>query len=180
MGPRFVLCPFSVSFVSDSMEAPTFLPQATSRHTHIHAIWFSGSLIYLGTFNMENEYQFVKFFFKRLYLFIFRERGRGGEKHQCVFASYTPPTRDRACNPGMCPDWESNQWPFSSQALAQSTELHQPGPICELFKWPQITGFQSGAICSPVDILQCLDTFRLSWVGGGGYQHLVCRGQGCG
>ena len=28
---------------------------------------------------------------------------REGEKHQCVVASHTPPTRDLACNPGMCP-----------------------------------------------------------------------------
>ena len=27
----------------------------------------------------------------------------------------------------MCPDWESNQRPFGSQAGTQSTELHQPG-----------------------------------------------------
>ena len=47
------------------------------------------------------------------FLFIFRERGREGEregkKHQCVVASRVPPTGDQACNPGMCPDWESNQ-----------------------------------------------------------------------
>ena len=30
-------------------------------------------------------------------------------------------------SPGMCPDWESNQRPFGSQASAQSTEPHQPG-----------------------------------------------------
>ena len=58
----------------------------------------------------------VKKFFvvlKRFYLFIFRERGRegerDGEKHQCVVHSRAPPTGDLACNPGMCPDWESNQ-----------------------------------------------------------------------
>ena len=48
------------------------------------------------------------FFFLRFYLFL--ERGRVGErereKHQCVFASRVSPTGDRACNPGMCPDWE--------------------------------------------------------------------------
>ena len=27
----------------------------------------------------------------------------------------------------MCPDWESNQWLFGSQARTQSTEPHQPG-----------------------------------------------------
>ena len=30
-------------------------------------------------------------------------------------------------NPGMCPDWESNHQPFSSQAGTQSTEPHLPG-----------------------------------------------------
>ena len=44
------------------------------------------------------------------YLFIFRERGREGERegerHQCVVASRMSPTRDLACNPGMCSDWE--------------------------------------------------------------------------
>ena len=53
------------------------------------------------------------FFKKRFYLFIFRERAkegeRKGEKHQCVVVSHVPPTRDMACNPGMCPDWELNR-----------------------------------------------------------------------
>ena len=47
------------------------------------------------------------FFKKRFYSFIFRERGREGEKegekHQYVVASCAPPTGDLACNPGMCP-----------------------------------------------------------------------------
>ena len=64
---------------------------------------------------------------------IFRERRRKGErrgeKPQCVVASHTPPTGDLACNPGTCPDWESNQPPFASQAHTQSTELHQSGLI---------------------------------------------------
>ena len=57
--------------------------------------------------------------------------GRAGErereKHQCVVASHRPPTWDLACNPSMCPDWESNRQPFGSQARAQSSEPHQPG-----------------------------------------------------
>ena len=44
------------------------------------------------------------------------------------------PTRDLACNPGMCPDWESNQRPFVLQASAQSTEPHQPGPEFSIYK----------------------------------------------
>ena len=50
--------------------------------------------------------------FFKFYLLIFRERGRErvreGEKHRVV-ASHAPPTGDLAHNPGMCPDWESNQ-----------------------------------------------------------------------
>ena len=38
-----------------------------------------------------------------------------------------PATRDPACNPGMCPDWDSNWQPYCSQAGAQSTKPHQPG-----------------------------------------------------
>ena len=37
------------------------------------------------------------------------------------------PIGDLTCNPGMCPDWESNRRPFDSQAGTQSTEPHQPG-----------------------------------------------------
>ena len=71
------------------------------------------------------------FFFKIL----FREEGREkvGEKHQCVVASFAPPTGDLAHNPGMCPDWESNQQPFGSQTSTQSTEPHQPGPFFFFF-----------------------------------------------
>ena len=71
------------------------------------------------------------FFFPRCYLFVFREKGREGErereKHQWVVASRAPLTRDLAQNPGMCPDWELNWRPFGSQAGTQSTEPHQPG-----------------------------------------------------
>ena len=93
-----------------------------------------GSLLCLA-FQSMNSLHFSIYFYlflkKRFYLFIFqrggREGEREGEKHQCVVASYTPPPEDLAHNPGMCPDWESNQQTFGSQAYAQSTELHQPG-----------------------------------------------------
>ena len=54
-------------------------------------------------------------FLKRFYLSISRQRRREkeGEKHQCVVLSRVPPAGDLACNPGMCPDWELNQRPFS-------------------------------------------------------------------
>ena len=63
-------------------------------------------------------------FFKDLFIY-FGERGkegeRQGEKHGSV-ASLTAPTGDLAHNPGLCPDWESNWWPFGLQAGTQSTE----------------------------------------------------------
>ena len=68
---------------------------------------------------------FPSFFFKKT-LFIYFQRGREGErereKHQCMVASYTLPTGDLACNPGLCPDWEQNQQPVALQASTQSTE----------------------------------------------------------
>ena len=67
-----------------------------------------------------------------IYLFIFRERGREGEKHQYVREKHwsvasCASTRDLACNPSMRCDLELNRGPFCMQAGAQSTEPHQPG-----------------------------------------------------
>ena len=73
-----------------------------------------------------SQFRYFFLFFKKI-LFIFRERKGERKKHQCVVASQGPPTEGLACNPSLCPDWELNQWPFSSQASAQSTEPHQPG-----------------------------------------------------
>ena len=70
--------------------------------------------------------------FKKYVIYLFFREGEGREKerekHQCVLASHAPPTGDLACNPGMCPDRESNWQLFGSQASTQSTEPHQPGP----------------------------------------------------
>ena len=80
---------------------------------------------------------FSLFYFLNILLFlkqfVCRQRGREGEregeKHQCVVVSHAPPTGDLAHNPGMCPDWELNRWPFGSQAGTQSTKPHQPGLV---------------------------------------------------
>ena len=61
-----------------------------------------------------------------------REGERKGEKHQCAVASHVPLVGDLTCNPVMCPDWELTWRPFGSQASAQSTEPHQPGPEISL------------------------------------------------
>ena len=46
-------------------------------------------------------------------------------KHLSIVAC-APPAGNRAHSSGMCPDWESNSWPFGSQAGAQPTESCQP------------------------------------------------------
>ena len=54
-----------------------------------------------------------------------RKRVREGEKHHVV-ASQAPLTGNPADNPGMCPDWKSNWWPFGLQVGTQSIEQQQP------------------------------------------------------
>ena len=70
-------------------------------------------------------------FFSKDFMYLFLERGREGEregeKPRCGVASPIPSTGDLAHNPGMCPDWDSNQRPFDLQAGTHSTEPHQPG-----------------------------------------------------
>ena len=89
--------------------------------------------ISLNVLTKSSHFILILIFFKKSYsfkiLFIFRARGREGEKekHQCVVASLAPPTGDLAHNPSMCFDWELNRPPVSSQAGSQSTEPHQPG-----------------------------------------------------
>ena len=72
-------------------------------------------------------------FIERLHLFIFRE-GNGKEKErERNISVWLPLTHlllgtwpaTQAC----ALDWESNPWPFGSQASTQSTEPHQPGPM---------------------------------------------------
>ena len=75
------------------------------------------------------------FLFKKIfYLFILErgERKKEREGNRSV-ASCKPLTGDLVYNPGMCPDWELNQWCFGSQPGTQSTEPHQPGPLLFLF-----------------------------------------------
>ena len=69
-----------------------------------------------GSRDKEHEEQihiFFFFFLRFLIYFIFRERGRKGERegktHQCVVISCTPSTGDLAYNPDICPDWELNR-----------------------------------------------------------------------
>ena len=80
--------------------------------------------------NVIRVYNLLTLFFEDfIYLVLERREGESEEeKHQCVVASHKPLTGDLDLKLGMCPDWESNLWPFGSKAHAQSTELQQPGP----------------------------------------------------
>ena len=63
-----------------------------------------------------------------IYLFLERRKRRKKERERnSDWLPLTPPHGDLDCNPGMCPDWESNQWPFGLQAGIQSTEPNEPG-----------------------------------------------------
>ena len=80
--------------------------------------------------NLNRQVTTNEITFLDIYLFIFRERRQDGEREgekQCVIASHVSPPEDLAHSLGMCPDWDSNQQPFVSQACIQSTEPHQPG-----------------------------------------------------
>ena len=84
------------------------------------------------TGDLINSRNLFIYIFKDFYLFIFRERGREGEREGNInvwLPLCVPHNGDLARNPGMCPTWELNQWPFSAQASTQSTEPHQPGLI---------------------------------------------------
>ena len=62
-------------------------------------------------------------------LFIYLQRGEGREKkretHWCERESSIG-CQGQACNPGRCPNWESNMWLFALGEDAQSTEPHRP------------------------------------------------------
>ena len=81
-------------------------------------------------------YSITLFFKRRFYLFIFKQKGKEGEREgeeSICGCSHVPLTGDLAHHPGMCPDWELNWRPLGSQAGAQFTEPHLPGLY--YFKW---------------------------------------------
>ena len=86
----------------------------------------------------------IKWFFFKIVFILLLERGKGREKerernsnvqeiHQ-LFVSHTPPTGDLACNPGMCPDWESNQRPLGSFQFTGQHSVHWTTPARAIIK----------------------------------------------
>ena len=82
--------------------------------------------------NFRGLQDYLQDFKKNVYVFIYKERGkegeRVGEKHQLV-ASHTCLNGDRTHNLGMCTAQEWNQWPFALQDNAQPTESHWLGHL---------------------------------------------------
>ena len=108
------------------------LDSSLSSSSHLRGTFvFTPSVSSNGKQLCHKLHRVETYFVKRFYLFIFRKRGREGEregeKHQCVVASRTSPTGDLARNPGLGPDWESNWRPFGLQAGTRSTEPQQLG-----------------------------------------------------
>ena len=92
----------------------------------------------LNTFDqLSPNFYFLFLFFKfvvfKILFFFLEGKENERERKQCVVVSCTPPTGNLASNPGMWPDWESNQQPFGSQARTQTTELYQLGLSFYLF-----------------------------------------------
>ena len=84
-----------------------------------------------------NYTSFFFFFTDFIYLFIFSERGREGEregeKHQCVVASHTPPTGDLATTQACALPGNQTCHPLVLRLALNPLDPHQPGPIVHLF-----------------------------------------------
>ena len=98
-------------------------------------------------------YFYWVYLFSLKILFIFRERGREGErvgeKHQYVAACHVPATGDLVHKPGLCPDWESNRRTFGLQAPLEATALriHTPLPLARHLANSQVTGILLRGSC---------------------------------
>ena len=75
---------------------------------------------------------YLSFVFLRFYLFIFREvkGGRKRERKISMCGSLIAPTGHLAHNPDMCPNWESNWWPFGLQPTLNPLSYTNRGFKC--------------------------------------------------
>ena len=95
-------------------------------------LWFTGlcSINSLSHTSQTGGFIFYFIFFKILFIYLFLERGEERENERdrniCVWLALTNSAPgDLAHNPGMCPDWESNQWPF---LVHRPTSVHSATP----------------------------------------------------
>ena len=93
-------------------------PLSTICHTAEH-------FFFLFNFFLSSPEDFLKKDF--IYLFLERWEGREKERERNIywFPFVSTPTGDRTHNLRMCPDQESNLWPFGLWDEAQPTEPHE-------------------------------------------------------
>ena len=135
---------FQQLLVHVTMFAMLFYNKISIKHVKYKDVLRAQSVISIVIKNVLEEQllccqtiQMCILFIFYLILFIFRERGREGEregeKHQCVVVSPMPPTGDLARIPGMCPDLESNQRPFGSQPTLNPLSYTSQGQMHILY-----------------------------------------------
>ena len=97
--------------------------------------WVRTQFVATGLLKIEFGLFFLRFYYLFIYL---SSEGRGGRKRGRETSMYERNSYQLPCecpqpgtwlahNPGMCPDQESNQWPFSLQDDAPPTEPWHPG-----------------------------------------------------
>ena len=72
-------------------------------------------------------------YFLKILLFIFRERGREGEREGEIHQYVVAPCWRSGLQPWQVPQMEIELRPFGLQASTQSAEPHQPGPYVFLY-----------------------------------------------
>ena len=139
-------CPIFPPLFHSALLAPSH-PQPPTLSSCPWVIYISSLASTFPILFLTTPWLLSLFFLLRFYLFYFLERGDGREKERQrninVWLPLTwPPTGDLACNPGMCPDWESNWWPFGSQLELNPLSYTSQGPLttfyhlCYLFPVP--------------------------------------------
>ena len=106
--------------------------------------------------------------FPQVFIYLFLKKGEGREKEI--------EKNINVCLPLMCPqpgtwhatqacarDWESNWWPFGSQAGTQSTEPHHPGQDITLSENAPYWSFNSAIDTDFIDITRMLITMSKVW-----------------
>ena len=154
--------------IAYSLWLPIFNAISTWKDIYSNTTWTI--VVLLGAFHKSISGKKILLYFlifKNIYLFL--ERGEGEEKERerkinvrekyWSVASDTCADWDQTCNPGMCPDQESNQWLLALQDNTQTTEPHHSEWGFVLFLISQIhSAFAS------YNFLKLISNLILTWL----------------
>ena len=87
-------------------------------------------------------------------------------------------TEDRTCGPGMCPDEESNTWPFSLRNNGQPTKPHWPGLVNFSKKLPHVQSLYSHQHIHEFLLGLWVTEWQKEELGGGGMTLRIIHGSG--